>query len=163
MILVLNGKKMKRKYSLITIFTLALIIFFSCSRKSQNETKTAYYLNDKISFEKTVCFGTCPVYNMTIYGNGKISYTGSRFVKKSGTHELRAKSEDLKQLFDHLYNMEFDKLKDRYDTNVTDIPSTIINYKKKTVVLRWYAYAPESLRELDRILINIAEKTGYIK
>ena len=40
----------------------------------------------QISLERTICFGRCPNYRVTIEGDGSVTYEGWRFVKVEGTH-----------------------------------------------------------------------------
>ena len=37
-----------------------------------------------ITLERTACFGVCPVYKLTIYGDGRVLYDGIRFVRTEG-------------------------------------------------------------------------------
>jgi hypothetical protein len=36
----------------------------------------ADYSNMVITLERTACFGTCPIYRLTIQGNGQVVYEG---------------------------------------------------------------------------------------
>ena len=38
-----------------------------------------------ITLERTACFGVCPVYKLTVYGDGRVVYEGKRFVRVEGT------------------------------------------------------------------------------
>jgi hypothetical protein len=40
---------------------------------------------DTLKLERGVCFGTCPVYRITVYGDGRFLYEGERFVKVKDT------------------------------------------------------------------------------
>lgn len=43
--------------------------------------------NPVISLSEGACFGTCPIYDMTLYPNGTFTLYGERFVKETGLQE----------------------------------------------------------------------------
>ncbi|PXA97124.1 hypothetical protein DMC47_15480 [Nostoc sp. 3335mG] len=45
---------------------------------------------ETISYETSPCFGTCPVYRVTIHPNGSGVFEGRRFTKIVGTREFKA-------------------------------------------------------------------------
>jgi len=44
----------------------------------------------QVTFETTPCFGSCPVFSLTVYADGRGVYEGGRFVRTKGRHEFRA-------------------------------------------------------------------------
>lgn len=61
-----------------------------------------------ITLERTVCFGTCPDYKLTITSDGVVLFEGRRFVKQEGATIKGAISQErLKQLME-----EFDRVND---------------------------------------------------
>lgn len=42
--------------------------------------------DDSIELARGPCFGACPVYTVTIYGDGRVVFRGERFVTQSGEH-----------------------------------------------------------------------------
>lgn len=57
---------------------------------------------ESVSFEVTPCFGSCPVFSITVDRNGKGVYEGGRFVKVKGRHEFRASPAQLAAFFDRI-------------------------------------------------------------
>src|SRR2546430_1156203 len=53
-----------------------------------------------ITLKRTVCYGTCPDYELTIYGNGTVVYEGYRYVAVTGRHSSSIPHERVKQLVD---------------------------------------------------------------
>jgi len=39
-----------------------------------------------IKLERTMCFGSCPVYKVSIHHSGRVTYTGEMFVEQEGRH-----------------------------------------------------------------------------
>ena len=99
-----------------------------------------------ITLERTVCFGTCPAYKLTIYSDGKVEYEGEEFVKQKGKAEGRITEAELKELVREFEKIDYFNLDDHYGSgnkkncpeSWTDHPTaaTSLNWngKKKTVV-----------------------------
>lgn len=56
-----------------------------------------------VSFERTPCFGTCPVYSVSVSGTGSVTFVGKRNVDSVGTftgHIDAAAVQSLRKAFD---------------------------------------------------------------
>jgi len=56
----------------------------------------------EVSFEATPCFGSCPVFSVTIDADGHGVYEGGRFVKTRGRHEFTASRAEMRRFFDRI-------------------------------------------------------------
>ena len=119
----------------------------------------------KISLERTMCFGRCPVYKLTVYSDGKVEYEGKDFVKEKGARRSKISEKDFRKLMKKVEEIGFFEFKDRYDGRITDLPTRITTVTKgdgsKTV--RNYYGGPESLSDLERLIdevTNSAQWTG---
>lgn len=108
-----------------------------------------------IRLSRSGCFGTCPIYSVVIYGDGKIEYHGKEYVAISGDHEARIEPEAATRLLERFRSANFFALKDEYVAAVTDNPTyrleLAIGQQKKTVtdyVGTWVGM-PSSVRELE--------------
>ena len=92
------------------------------------------------SLERTPCFGQCKAYRIRIYRSGYAIYEGSSFVDKVGTFEGRVGTDTMALLLRKAEEVQFFGMQDKYDSQVTDLPSTIIrvvaNDKDKKVIGR---------------------------
>lgn len=92
------------------------------------------------SIQRTPCFGQCKAYRIQVYRSGFAVYEGSSFVEKMGTHHGRVGSDTLALLLRKAQEVDFFAMQDRYDSQVTDLPSTIVqvvaNGQNKKVVGR---------------------------
>lgn len=99
----------------------------------------------KITLRRTNCYGTCPVYRLSIYGNGKVIFKGQEYVKKTGKAMHTISDEKVKQIFSLFNEVDFFSFQDEYlseedgCTMATDHPSSIISikiddYEKRTHV-----------------------------
>lgn len=116
--------------------------------------------------EKTPCYGTCPIYQVEVFSNGRVRLKGKRFLDWIGSYETILSQDTLLWLFEYLKKADLFQYQDRYDNQgVTDVPSTIITYvadgKKKTIFMRFDV--PEALRELDSQLHHFFMRQSYKK
>jgi hypothetical protein len=102
-----------------------------------------------ITLERTVCFGTCPIYAVAIYEDGTVSYFGYANVKNTGVDYKKISKESVVSLVSYAYERGYFNLLDNYETKidtidgkvyhqtVTDLPSKVtslrINSKRKII------------------------------
>lgn len=79
-----------------------------------------------ISFEKTPCFGTCPVYKIRVYRSGFATYEGINFAERLGLYSTRFTEREISRVFELAEAADYLKFDREYDDRlVTDLPSTI--------------------------------------
>ena len=77
-------------------------------------------------FQRTPCYGTCPSYTATVFRNGRVAYTGDRFVPVTGQHTLSLAPNVVMAMLDEARQISFNELAPSYTGNVSDLPATII-------------------------------------
>jgi len=79
------------------------------------------------AFEKTACYGKCPVYQVKFYSDGKVTWYGRLYVERMGWHEARVESAILKSIHDKALEADFLDFESEYPTEarIVDLPSTI--------------------------------------
>lgn len=116
----------------------------------------------EIKLEKTACYGPCPIYSVIIYGDGIVLYDGIQHVDNicKSTHQIS--KEDVDDLVELIYNLNYFSLKDRYEANWIDdstvITSVKINSDEKTVV-NYGHYGPDRLHNIEK---KIDDLTNFI-
>jgi hypothetical protein len=126
--------------------------------------KTTKELGEEVfaRLQRTSCFGSCPVYTLTVYDNGVVEYYGKHNVDKIGLYRATVKKEVLEQLKNEAESIAYFDLKEVYDNrSVTDVPSTItsLQYMEgfKIVVNRFDG--PEQLsvfeKYFDSLFLNL--------
>ena len=45
--------------------------------------------SDSVSIERGACFGPCPIYRATVYGDDRLVFEGRKFVRREGSHESK--------------------------------------------------------------------------
>lgn len=77
-------------------------------------------------FQRTLCYGTCPSYTVTIFRDGRVAYVGERFVPLLGTRSDSLPQATVMAMLDEARRINFTALQPQYTGNVSDLPSTII-------------------------------------
>jgi hypothetical protein len=80
-----------------------------------------------ITMQRGPCFGTCPVYVLTIYGDGRVIYEGTFSVAVEGTQNARIEAEQIQALVTAFEDANFFGLRDNYAVPATDLPSVDIS------------------------------------
>ena len=79
-----------------------------------------------ITLERTACFGTCPIYTISIFENGDVVYNGEKFVTVTGEQKSQIDPETVKAMVAAFEKAGYFDWKEAYDTQmVTDLPSAI--------------------------------------
>lgn len=81
------------------------------------------------ALERTPCFGRCPTYKVRITNDGRATYKGIRSVAREGDFTGTVDRATMDALYARALSIGFFGLKDRYDSDVTDLPSTIIRIR----------------------------------
>ena len=127
----------------------------------------------EISLERTPCYGTCPVYKVTLHADGTVTYEGKEFVKEIGTRSGRISASDFQQLARQVQKIDFFSLKDEYRSkknpngsilNVTDLPTRITTVKKgdRTKTVENYFGGPDALKRLEEAIDRISGSAVWV-
>ena len=120
-----------------------------------------------LTLERTACFGFCPIYKLTVYGNGKVVYEGQRFVKVTGTRTTTISQTAARKLIADFQKLNYFKLQDSYTGGHTDAPSAITSLtmgKKQKTVNHYLASpdAPTKLTELENKIDAVVNSKQWI-
>lgn len=103
-----------------------------------------------ISLQRTPCFGTCKAYVINVYRSGYATFEGRSHVELEGMHHTRIGQDTIARILEDAERTGFYQFNDKYDRDVTDLPSSIMrlvaNGKDKRVAAR--IGAPESFKLL---------------
>ena len=104
-----------------------------------------------IELKRTPCYGFCPVYTLKIDKNGKGLFDGVENVEKIGSFSFSLSYDELVELDNAFLQIDFYQLRNIYDAQVSDLPTTYITYNKdgnRKKIMDYYG-APEELRTLE--------------
>jgi hypothetical protein len=122
-----------------------------------------------ITLERTACFGTCPVYSLTIRGEGTVVYEGKDHVEIKGKVETTITQDQIDELISEFEKVDYFALEGSYTARtITDAPTVItsISIDGKTKTIEHYHgdfSAPEKLRELEDRIDEIVDSDQWIK
>jgi acetamidase/formamidase len=130
-----------------------------------------------ITLERGPCFGTCPIYQVTIASDGAVTFEGRNFVKTKGTASARIKPEDFNLLVNEFEKIKYSSLDDKYEPGspgcpmaATDMPSarTSIQMNGRTKSVSHYHGCRDSevlraLSALERKIDEVAATEKWIK
>ena len=123
-----------------------------------------------IKLERTACFGTCPVYAVSIDASGNVEYDGKKFVRVEGRQTDRIPVSRAARLLATAERIGFFDLGDRYrtirnpdgtETMVADLPTTVVTITRagQSKRVEDYIGAPQGLKELEREIDDLARTT----
>jgi hypothetical protein len=120
-----------------------------------------------LTLERTACFGFCPIYKLTVYGNGKVVYEGKRFVKVTGTQTTTISRAAVRKLVSEFQRIQYFNLQDSYMGGHTDAPSAITSLvmgKKQKTVNHYLASpdAPTKLTDLENKIDAVVNSKQWI-
>lgn len=129
------------------IFTsLSIVLLISCSSKQeamatpdpQSQPDTVVVVMEPpqpedslvVYFEKTPCFGRCPVYKIHVYRSGFATYEGLNFAELMGLYSFRFSEKDFSEIMAMAKAIDYFELEEAYDDpRITDLPNTISKIK----------------------------------
>ena len=115
----------------ITLLILLLLTLSACAAPAEIPADL------QITLERGPCFGTCPVYIVTIDSTGNVVYAGMQFVAVEGTQTTTISEEQLLALVAAFQEADFFSLKNSYEAGATDLSTTTtiltMNGESKTV------------------------------
>lgn len=124
-----------------------------------------------ITLKRDRCFGSCPIYTLTICGDGTVEYEGIEFVRVKGKRSYKIPRQRVRELVVEFYRIDYFSLKDSYTSRdlgngmveeATDLPGTTTSIKIGDAHKSVYNYygGPESL---DRLEEKIDEVSGVAR
>ncbi|MFT4971342.1 MAG: hypothetical protein ACI9XO_002131 [Paraglaciecola sp.] len=123
------------------------------------------YVTSSIEMNMGACFGACPVYKITISGDGTVSYDGQKNVPKMGEYNKQLSPEETKTLFDAFAASNFFAFEEEYMSNISDLPTTFISFQNggKSKKIKDYYGAPDELDALEHRVEEIVNSTEWTK
>jgi len=140
------------------VTALVLVLSAGCARGAQ----TAPAGPVEITLQRTVCFGTCPDYTVTLKDDGTVLYRGRQFVKTPGEHTWKIEPAAVRALAREMEAAGFFELQDAYTAMVTDNPTTFttLTIGSRTKKVKDYVAGPPKLKDIET---KIDEVSGVLK
>ncbi|MBK7987178.1 MAG: hypothetical protein IPK11_09765 [Ignavibacteria bacterium] len=122
----------------------------------------------RIILQRTPCFGTCPIYTVTVTGRGDVQFIGTQYVYKEGEARKQISVDSVRTLIRMFKDIQFSNLNDEYeDRAMSDAPSAIVTYatKDRSKTVKHYLgdmSAPEQLKKLEQAIDRIAKVHEWV-
>jgi hypothetical protein len=126
-----------------------------------------YHVNYKeaiIYMKRLGCYGTCPNYSLTTFGNGTVVYEGHRYVAVVGIRTSTISEQAVHELVDHFYNIGYFSMKSQYTGNVGYMPAvtTSIKVGDRFKMVEDVYGAPDRLRQLEDTIDEVAVTDRWV-
>jgi Domain of unknown function (DUF6438) len=149
---------------------LVLTLLAGCGPRSPEVPmpEAASSATTMVTLERGSCYGTCPVYRVSLNGEGRVDFVGTRFVSHEGADTSRVAPDQVGRLVDSLDAAGYFALADQYVPDspacgryATDAPtvttSVRANGRSKTVRHdHGCAGAPAALAGMERLIDSVA-------
>ncbi len=113
-------------------------------------------------FEKTPCFGKCPVFKVNVYESGFATFEGINFTERLGLYSVRLTQADLEGIYNDALAANYFEQDSVYDNPyISDLPTTYsqINYNGKSHAIMARTNLPKALADFHNDLsVTLQEK-----
>ena len=140
---------------------LLIITLFSSCKIIDNEVIKNEQTTILFELIKGGCFGTCPIYNISVDENRQIKYEGKQFVDAIGTYNWIMNEKDFNTL-NTLIDLKF-KADYAHNIEVQDLPLTRLNIKNKYQVKFKGSCPIEFKKELNQIELLLLKNANWSK
>jgi hypothetical protein len=126
-----------------------------------------------IKLERTSCFGECPVYSVTIDGEGNVTYEGEHHVRVQGQQTARINPARVTELLDLAERIRFFDFKDQYrfiehpdgtHSEVGDLSTQIVTIRVggRSKRVEDYIGAPPAIKDLEKAIDDAAYTKRWV-
>lgn len=145
----------------ITLLTFFAFTLFSCAslHKGPDLSKQQKW----VELSKGPCFGRCPVFTLTVYKNGWVSYKGENYTEKMGIFTRKLTRLEKEKLSAELFITNLKQYNDVYRSGNADLPTVTLTQfdgnSPKTVLGK--DGRPEPVLKLEELLDKIASAGAW--
>lgn len=145
---------------IVSYLIIALCAVFLVACASTNKGGTEEVVQEPVDsvfafIKRTPCYGTCPVYEITVYESGYAVYHAERFLDSLGKFEGWLTRQQIDSIKAYAKQVEYFSLDDVYDDMyVTDVPSTRtrMRFDGKDKSIRNRYKSPRKLASFEKFL-----------
>jgi hypothetical protein len=125
----------------------------------------------RVMLERTECYGTCPVYSLSIAGDGTVAYFGKKYVSVKGPASKQVSISAVQALVDQMLQVDYFNLSVPADCPAglyTDAPgaTTALTLNGQTHTVYHYhgnACAPADLSPLEDAIDALADSAAWLE
>ena len=140
-------------------FSLFVILLASSCAVVAPKNTNLNELNKVIEMSKGPCYGSCPIFTITVYSNGVVAYKGERFTNKNGLSIKVLSKSKHQSLLSEFADADLWQYKDVYRSQIPDLQTVTMTYYDegdiKSIVGR--DGRPSIVLRLEKMLDEIAD------
>ena len=116
-----------------------------------------------ISMKKTSCYGTCPVYELSVFSDHTAVLEGERHLDFIGKFKAKVPDALYRELVDTFENSSFFDFDNEYTAAYSDLPTTYLFYSnlRRSKKIRDYYGSPEALKQLESRVAELIEELDW--
>ena len=165
-----NGDQVQFPHASTSVLTsTATVTFFPQVESNTSLQDAPPDLSDlEIYMEKTACEGPCPVYSVSVQGDGTVRYNGKTCVNVIGEQSDQISQTEVQELVEAFSQNDFFSLEDAYVEDIQDIPSVLIRFtlddQTKQVFTRVYdpTRVPEAFTRTEETIDSVANTQQWV-
>ena len=121
-----------------------------------------------ITLTRSVCFGFCPAYTVSITGEGQVTYVGRNFVNVVGEQHARISREDAQALLRRFDAAGFSSLNAEYRARVSDLPTYTLVLERNGAAKSVTDFGglsagmPQAVRDLQNEVDRVAGTSRWV-
>lgn len=90
-----------------------------------------------ITLKRTACYGSCPVYELTIFSDGRVEYNGKQFVRKTGKATGQISRKQLEELVMEFTNVYYFNLPTSFERGSKHCPQFATDHPSAITSIAW--------------------------
>ena len=90
-----------------------------------------------VTLKRTLCYGSCPVYELTIFSDGRVEYVGKQFVKKVGKATGQITRKQLEELVMEFTDIDYFHLPTSIQRGSKHCPQAATDHPSAITSLNW--------------------------
>lgn len=117
------------KKNIFIIIPILIISLLACAQSKKTTAVKKKGINvEYVQMRRTACFGKCPIYNIELYKNGRLTYRGVKFVQDTGMFEKNIGTEAAAKILDEFAAYRVDTCSESYQSLLADLPGVYYNF-----------------------------------
>lgn len=122
----------------------------------------------EITLTRHGCYGSCPVYSVTLRADGSASYVGYEYVERIGSYHAQPYQFDFEKVANAIEELNFFELDNVYDEGWVDaevVSTTVVagNCPSKTVTTYNSSEPPLELWSIDTLIDGVVSQIDWEK
>jgi hypothetical protein len=117
-----------------------------------------------VTLRRGACFGSCPIYEVTLAADGAATWHGERFVDRIGDYQGRVDQNDVGRLTRFISRAGFLGWEPEYVADVTDLPNyflTVVTDEQSKTVRQYGVDEPADFWVIAALVDHIAEAADW--